>query len=163
MKLNGGNLLVDNESHIKGLIYSSPSTEEWSFPIRCYFGASKNKINEQLGIVEHDGKILWAATNKPFTAKQGFRMSKLSGANWTGRALTYNMLWGGSQAVQVFVFCISESNGPQVLCGNVQGLVAAYPKHNKMIEHKILDVVKTIVFVNSPKAPATSSTSPHGH
>lgn len=147
LRLNGGSLSIDNQSYIKGAIYSAPGVENWSFSIRCHAGATQAKINGQLGLIQKDGHILWSATKKPFIPKQNFHLRELDGANWTGRATEYSMLWGGENAVHAFNFCISELHGPQVLCGNIQGLSVAYPKYNKKREQDVLDVIKTIVFV----------------
>ncbi|MDI3262995.1 MAG: hypothetical protein QJR11_09330 [Fulvimonas sp.] len=131
----------------------------WGFGFTCYAGASPEKIDEQLDIARKDGKIVWSATGEPFSPEQHFEMQRFSGKNWTGTAVGYDMTTGPEESRgRIFLFCLVEVGGVQALCGQVQGLTAG-TTNTEIKTKKIMDVIKTIEFVDLPSGQPASSQS----
>jgi len=166
--LMGGAFSVDNTSHIKGGVYTPAGTEEWSFPIRCYAGISAAEVDEQLDSRKVNGQWISNLTNEPFISKDHFETYSLNGVNWIGRISAYDDPNSDTNAVsedaneshlRTFLFCLVETNGPQVLCGQPQGLTAGTINTDQSIK-KILSVLRTIEFVEPPaKEPARAQSA----
>lgn len=135
----------------------------WGFPIRCYAGASQDTIAGQLGANQVDGQWISEDFNAPFTSAQHFQTYTLTGKNWSGRVTAYDQTTGDEDTRQrFFLFCLVQMHGPQVLCGQVQGLTIDTVNTADKIK-KVLAVLKTIEFVDTQATPANSSSNAPGH
>ncbi|MDI3262999.1 MAG: hypothetical protein QJR11_09350 [Fulvimonas sp.] len=147
--------------YMKGYTFFGDKNDpiSWGFGFTCYAGASPEEIDEQLHIARKDGKIVWNATGEPFSPEQHFEMQRFSGKNWTGTAVSYDMTTGPEESRgRFFLFCLVETGGVQALCGQVQGLTAGTINAEINIK-KIMDVIKTIEFVDLPSGQPASSQS----
>jgi hypothetical protein len=135
----------------------------WSFGFACHTGASQDDIVGQLGAKRVDGQWISEDFSAPFTPAQHFQTYTLAGKNWTGRVTAYDQTTGDEDTRQrFFLFCLVETHGPQVLCGQVQGLTIGTVNTADKIK-KVLAVLKTLVFVDQPANPPTASSAAAGH
>ncbi len=128
----------------------------WGFDIRCFAGANQEEVDARLDIFRQDGKILSTMSPPvPYESRQRFRMWNFSGANWTGTVTEYDTLYGMPDInFRNMRFCLQQTNGPQVICGEHQSpspararsSIATYT--NKI--HQISKVLKTLTFVELP-------------
>jgi hypothetical protein len=158
--LQGGTFTVDNDSHIKGGVYSAPASEEWSFPVQCHAGASQSDVYDQIGAKPVDGKWIDLDFNEPFKPDQKFKLIEFAGKNWKGIGTAVDQTYyaDADRRSRFFNFCLVENNGPQVLCGRTQIRGVTQPSSASKLP-KIMSVLKTIEFVDvSAGAPASPNT-----
>ena len=137
----------------------SSSLEDGVFSFGCYAGASQDDIDGQLGAKKVDGQWISLDYAAPFVPEQNFETMDLTGKNWKGRIVAYDMITGPEETrARFFNFCLVEDHGPQVLCGQVQGLSAG-TINTEIKTKKIMDVIKTIEFVDLPSGQPASSQS----
>ncbi len=138
---------------------------EWGFPTHCHYGASRKDIYRLIRAKPSGKKwIDLGTTGKLFKPKQHFKLIRFSGKNWKGIGVAVDQIYYAPPELRsrFFNFCLVEDDGPQVLCGRTQIRGVTQPESESRLP-KIMAVLKTIVFVDSPNSPATSSTSSHDH
>ncbi|WP_133948763.1 hypothetical protein [Rhodanobacter sp. TND4FH1] len=164
MQLDGGSLSIDNQSYIKGAVYSAPGTEEWSFLISCYAGASQKEIYEKIGAKPIGGKWIDLDFNIPFKPEQKFKLIEFSGKNWQGVGAAIDQIYYADRdrRSRFFNFCLVENNGPQVLCGRTQIRGVTQPDSASKLP-KITAVLKTIEFVDPPASQPATFNAATGH
>jgi hypothetical protein len=163
--LQGGAFTVDNDSHIKGGVYSAPASEEWSFSVQCHAGASQSDVYDQIGAKPVNGKWIDLDFNKPFKSDQKFKLIEFAGKNWKGIGTAVDQIYyaDADRRSRFFNFCLVENNGPQVLCGRTQIRGVTQPPSTSKLP-KIMSVLKTIEFVDVPSsAPASAASTETTH
>lgn len=140
---------------------TSANPAGWSFGFACHTGASQSDVYDQIGAKPVDGKWIDLDFNEPFKPKQKFKLIEFSGKNWKGVGTAVDQIYY-AEAVRrsrFFNFCLVENNGPQVLCGRTQIRGVTQPDSASKLP-KIMDVLKTIEFVEAPaqqQAPSSLS------
>lgn len=160
MQLNGGSLSIDDQSFIKGAVYSAPGTEEWSFPVKCHTGASQEDIDIFVGAKRVGDQWIWVDGGTPFSPAQRMKITQLTGKNWHGTVVGYDMTTGPEELRQrILTYCFFETHGSQILCGRGPAMGTSSPATTKLID-KVLAVLKTIVFVDVPARSITPPSPP---
>lgn len=162
LRLNGGTVAVHNESSFQSAGYYPPGEEEWSLPMLCHAGASAEKIDGLLAAKQINGKWIWEGTGQPFTLQQHFKVYEFSGEKWHGVATAYDDTTGDEATRgRTMFFCLTETKGPQALCGGPISIRALVDPPSISTLPKIMSVLKTVEFVdsNAPPAPSTSALS----
>lgn len=164
VQLNGGGLSVDDQSSIKGAVYSAPGTEEWSFSVKCYTGASHSDVYDQIGAKPVGGQWIDLDFNEPFKPKQKFKLIEFAGKNWKGIGTAVDQIYyaDADRRSRFFNFCLVENNGPQVLCGRTQIRGVTQPPSTSRLP-KIMAVLKTIEFVDAPAQPQAPGSASSMH
>lgn len=144
-----------------GMYMFDPTKEDpagWSFSFGCNAGASQSDVYDQIGAKPVDGKWIDLDFNTPFKAKQKFKLIKFAGKNWKGIGTSVDQIYyaDADRRSRFFNFCLVENNGPQVLCGRTQIRGVTQPPSASKLP-KIIAVLKTIEFVNSPASQTVSS------
>lgn len=164
LNLKGGAFSVNNRAYVKGgVYYSPPSSREWNFSVLCHAGASQDEIDGLLGAKLISGQWIDANFNEPFKPEQHLDVKKIAGKNWAGVAVGHDMIYGPEDRRQrIFMFCLVESHGSQVLCGRGPAVGTTSPATAGKIK-KVLDVIKTIEFVDPPTTVSASSSTAAGY
>ncbi len=157
--LQGGAFDTDNNSNPPAGGYTGLRAIDNPVAIAfCHAGANDDEIGNHLGAKKVDGKWVWLGTNEPFKPAQHFKTFAFSGNNWVGRGITYDDTTGDEAKRQRrFRFCLLQTGGPQVLCGNSSVMPLGYPKSSVL--PKIRAVLKRIEFVELPTPANTGAAS----
>lgn len=157
--LQRGAFTVDNTSRPPAGGYTGlVAIDNPVFIMFCYPGASIDEVDNRLGAKKVEGKWVWLDTGAPFDRDQHFKMFAFSGRNWKGRGITYDDTTGDEATRQRrFRFCLLQTGGSQVLCGNSSVMPLGYPNSNVL--PKIMVVLKSIDFFNPPTPENTRSAS----
>ena len=160
--------MVDKEAYSDGAYMYYPSKGNpvgWGFGLGCEANKTPEEIDVLLDVRKVQGKWVSLDKDAPFLKKQHFVMTEVKGFNWTGRITEYDTLYGMPDInKRGMFFCLVQDNGPQALCGRYGGPSSTQKKFKEYTyaRNKILDVLKTIVFVDGPMdatqaLPASSS------
>jgi hypothetical protein len=128
----------------------------WGFGFGCFAGTNQEEVDARLDIFRQDGKIHSTMSPPvPYEPRQHFRMWNFSGANWTGTVTEYDTLYGMPDInFRRMRFCLQQTNGIQVICGEHQGPSPARARSSLTTysyeSRQILKILKTLVFVESP-------------
>jgi len=151
--LHGGTFSADKES---GGYTGLEAKNNPAFTAYCHAGTSQNDLDEQLDIKQANGKLVWSGNGMPFSPPQHFQLRKFAGKNWSGTSVGYDMTEGPEERRQrLFLYCLIETKGSQVLCGNAEAGQPSSPATSKTIQ-KILAVLKSVEFVD----PSTAAANP---
>lgn len=139
---------------------TSGNPNGWGFSFRCHAGASQDDIDGQVGAKLVDGKWVDENSGAPFDPDQQLKVYNFSGKNWTGKGIAYSQIYGDEARRQRFFnFCLTQNNGPQVLCGQEQVRNLNSPPSTSTLP-KIMAVLKTIEFVEQAvNQPASSGSA----
>lgn len=149
------------------VLYSNSSSEfgrDFGFAMSCVADKGPEEIDKLLEVKKLKGKWVSLYDDAPFLKKQHFVMTEIKEFNWTGRITEYDTLYGMPDInTRNMSFCLVKNDSPQALCGRYVGPASTQKAFGeyKFARKKIIDVLRSIVFVDGPTDafPATSASS----
>ncbi|MBE1161902.1 hypothetical protein [Dyella acidiphila] len=131
----------------------------WGFGLSYHTAASQDDIYSQPGARLVRENWIDENSNAISYPDQHLKIYDFSGKNWTGKGIAYSQIYGDEDRRQRFFnFCLIQSNGPQVLCGQTQVRNLNSPPSSSTLP-KIMAVLKTIEFVDQSVNPVSSGTA----